>query len=834
MREVFDLNRDWLFHRGEIEFRNHGGIHAERYAAAEWMKAGNHGVARPEYPDQSWDPVNLPHDFLIDGGFTPEANLTHGSLPTDVGWYRKTFTLPAEDVDKCLRLEFDGVYRDCQVWLNGHFVGRHLSGYTSFAFDITEICEFGKANTLAVRADAREYELWSYEGGGIYRDVRLVKTAPVHIEPNGVWAKVGHFDGSDPEAVEVEVETALANAGTSPASIEIQHRILAPDGALVAEAHTGEFQAQPYCSNPSLVRVSLSNPTLWSLENPNLYQIETSVVSSGRVVDQVTTTFGVRSVKFSAKKGFFLNGRPVKLKGVCNHQDHAGVGIAIPEALDAWRVERVKAMGANAIRTAHNPAGPDLLDACDRLGVLVLDEQRQMGGSAEHLGQLEDLIKRDRNHPCIFAWSLGNEEMVAQHTDLGVRQFRKMQDLAHYLDPTRPVTYAMNCDWLGNSHVHNDLGFRFDVYGANYVCRAHCDVTGELYDQFHERYPDWPLLGTETGGSASTRGVYVKEDAEPGLEFNETAWWTNPKRKGVISAYGETCTPWGYSVEQTWKDCYDRDFLSGTFLWTGFDYRGETYPAMWPAVVTCYGLMDLCGFPKDAFHYYRVWWNDEPAIHLFPHWNWPGKEGEIIEVWCYSNAHEVELRLNDRSLGRRAMPPRGHLAWEVPYEAGRLTAVAYDQEGGVAIEDTVETSEAISRVKLSADRTALKGNGRDLVPVEVKAVDRDGKYVPVADDLVSFEATGPVRILGVGNGNPCSHESDREPERHLFKGLCQVLLQSTIGSGNATLRASIHGQEPSVLEIDVVEDLHTPAIESIRLESPVAAGESDNSVDNAL
>ncbi|MEM6551133.1 MAG: beta-galactosidase GalA [Planctomycetota bacterium] len=800
MREIFDMNPGWRFHRGDIAFRNHGGIHVAHFDAAEWMKAGNHGVAKPDYPDESWEPVDLPHDFVLDGTFTPEANLTHGSLPTDVGWYRKTFELPEGDRGRRLWLAFDGVYRDAQVWVNGHLAGRHLSGYTSFGFVISDVCHFGGLNTIAVRADAREYELWSYEGGGIYRDVRMIKTHATRLAENGTHVQVEPFSGPQPEAVNLELSSRIVNDTDETCSVRVSYQVMSQEPGVCASSDQG-IAVDAWGQAESRAELVVLAPRLWSVEDPYLYTLVTTIRQDGEIIDQTETPFGIRSVRFDAKTGFYLNDRPLKLKGVCNHQDHAGVGVAVPRSLDAWRVQQVKKMGANAIRTSHNPPSPAMLDACDRLGVLVLDEHRQVGTSTEHLDQLESLVRRDRNHPCVFAWSLGNEEMNVQHTDVGVRQLQRMQALCHRLDPTRPVTYAMNCKWLDNAEVHHQHGFHLDVYGTNYVCREHCNVDGGMYDDFHARYPDWPLLATETGGSASYRGVYRPEDAHPGLNFEDSAWWTNPDRKGLVSAYGETCTPWGYSVEQTWIDCHDRPFVAGTFLWTGFDYRGETYPTKYPAVITGYGLMDLCGFPKDAFHYYRVHWNDEPAIHLFPHWNWAGAEGETIDVRCYANCDAVELLLNGESLGRQPMPPRRHVTWQVPYNPGTLEAVGYDAKGAVVASKTIETTGPVSSLRLTPDRTEPMADGNDTVAISVAATDAAGRFVATADDAIHFEVEGPAQLLGVGNGNPWSHEPDRAPSRRLYQGLCQLLVRTQHAAGEIHIKATGPGLEPATLTV---------------------------------
>lgn len=816
MREVLSMNPGWKFHRGDIQERNFESIHNTRFAAPEWLKAGNHGLSYPGYPDDAWQTVDLPHDFVVEGSFSRDANRVHGSRVTDVGWYRKTFTLPDEDRDRRILVEFDGVYRDGEIWMNGHFVGRHLSGYTSFHFDVTDMCHFGRVNTIAVRADATQFELWSYEGGGIYRDVRLVKVDPVHVP----WC--GTFVHSRVEAYRATItaETKVRNDGYETVACRVRSWILdGGGGAVVAEPDSSTVDVKGADEATVAQEVGLDGVRLWDIDDPHLYRVVTALEVDGRETDRHETPFGVREFRFDPARGFALNGRYLKLKGVCEHQDHAGVGVAIPPALYAWRLERLREMGINAIRTSHNPPCPALLDACDRMGILVMDETRLAGSSPEILGQLEDLIRRDRNHPGVILWSLGNEEMRIHDTEEGIRQFRRMQQLAHRLDPTRPTTYAMNTLWHRHCDLYAEAGFRFDVFGANYDFTPD-GVDETRYDSFHERHPDWPIVASETGGSASTRGLYEQEyyEGEP-LHPNPAPMaipepiYVNPRRKGIVSAYGETLTPWGSTIEQTWRNCADRDFLAGTFLWTGFDYRGETYPFDWPAVITRYGLLDLCGFPKDSFHYYRAWWREnDPMVHLFPHWNWEGREGEIIDMWCYSNCAEVELLLNDTSLGRCVLERNGHLEWEVPYAPGRLEARGFDGQGDLLRTHVVETAGPAAAVRLTPGRNGLHGDGEDVLTVETAITDAEGRFVATADHEVVFEVSGPARILGVGNGNPTSHEPDKADRRRAFHGLCAVLLQSTGGGGEIILRASSPGLTPCACTLEADATPPRPAI----------------------
>ena len=575
MREVFSMNPGWKFHLGDIELHNFSAIHESRFKAPEWMKAGNHGLAKPAYPDGDWRDVDLPHDFVVEQAYTPEANQVHGSLPTSVAWYRKVFELPKEDLNKRIFLEFDGIYRDCEIWLNGHFLKRHMSGYTSFSLDLTEICEFGGLNALAVRVDSRDFELWSYEGGGIYRDVRLVKTHPLHLEYCGsyAWAEIPHIQ--EPDTASFHLQQTFRNDLREAVDATVLSVILDPEGVEV-----GRLQVDLSFASLSNQTVSqeckIAQPKLWSPDSPYLYTVQTQVLIRDVLADSYQTTFGIRSILFDGRTGVSLNGQKIQFKGLCNHQDHAGVGIAIPDRLQEWRVEQMKSMGCNAIRTAHNPPTPALLDICDRLGILVMDEVRMPGISPELMGQMESLILRDRNHPCVILWSLGNEEMLIQETSIGARLLQRMQDRAHQLDPTRLCTYSANCDFNEIADNFEANGFRVDVFGANYTSRRGDDgklyCEAERYDEFHAKYPDWPLLGGETGGSTATRGLYGREYYNGKPHHPDTGDLgidnyvdLNPAREGDATAYNETMTPWGRSIEDTWRDCAEREFLGVLF-----------------------------------------------------------------------------------------------------------------------------------------------------------------------------------------------------------------------------------------------------------------------------
>ncbi|MEM6757064.1 MAG: glycoside hydrolase family 2 TIM barrel-domain containing protein, partial [Planctomycetota bacterium] len=670
MRETHPFDRQWRFHRGAapvdaLRWNNHNLIADETRV---WQKAGNHSISRAGNPFvEGWRLVDLPHDFVIEGEFTPDAPLGNGSLAGDQAWYVKAFDLPESDLGKRLRVEFDGVYRDCHVFCNGHFVGRHLSGYTSFGLDITEVCRFGGENAIAVEVDARENELWSYEGGGIYRGVRLVTTDAVHVPQWGLAVTTG--DASAPGETRVQVD--VVNAGYRDVDATVRLEVLSPTG----EPLVGDTFDTPVAAidRASVVRtLSIDNPRLWSVDQPTLHTLACTISVNGQPVDRIDQPFGYRYFRFDPAEGFFLNGQAMKLKGTCCHQDHGCVGVAVPPDLQAWRIRQLKAIGCNAIRASHNPPDPALLDACDRLGMLVMDELRVPGISPEHLEEVTSLVKRDRNHPSVVLWSLGNEEMQIQDDAIGFAILRRLHEVVKRLDPSRLTTYACNCDWINICDHQREAGLMVDVFGTNYRSQQR----SANYDDFHRKHPDWPMLGSETWGGASTRGLYASDGCALAPRWADDGWMDDRR---FVSADGNWATPWGYTIEEMWRDCASRPFMAGTFVWTGFDYRGETSPYDWPAVITRYGLLDLCGYRKEVSHYLRAWWRpDTPHVFLLPHWNWAGQEGQPIRVRCYANAAEVELRLNGASLGRQPMPALDRIDWQVPYEPGVLEAIGYD------------------------------------------------------------------------------------------------------------------------------------------------------------
>ncbi len=788
-RERLLMDPGWRFHLGNADDprQDFGFGRGEEFAKTGAFMLP---VSKPDFDDSAWEAVDLPHDWVVALPFVNDPRLFNwGFKPvgrdypaTSIGWYRRVFQLPAADQGRRLSLEFDGVFRDCQVALNGVYLGRNLSGYAPFTFDISDFANYGEgeggANVLVVRADATEHEGWFYEGAGIYRHVWLVKAAPTHVAQ---WGSYVTSDVKGDEAA-LAVATQLENESGETPVCRLRLTVTDPGGAEVATATTAPVRLDAWSGRELAQRLTVRRPALWSVDTPRLYRLTTVVEAGGVEVDRVETPFGIRTMAYDPDRGFLLNGERVELQGTCNHQDHAGVGSALPDRLQAYRVERLKAMGANAYRTSHNPPTPELLDACDRLGMLVLDETRMMSSSDEGLKEFGRMVRRDRNHPCVFAWSIGNEEWVVQGTERGALIAAAMKRLARKLDPTRPITEAMNGSWgQGLSSV-------VDIQGFNYV---HGSI-----DEYHKEHPRQPTMGTEVASTLSTRGIYANDPV-----------------RGYMSAYDVNAPPWGATAEQWWTYYDARPFLEGGFVWTGFDYRGEPTPYKWPCISSHFGLLDTCGFFKDNAWYYKAWWGNEPVLHLFPHWNWPGREGQEIEVWCYSNLDRVELLLNGRSLGAQTVQKDSHLAWKVPYAPGTLEARGYRGAGSApALTARRETTGGAVKLVLEADRASIAADGEDIAVVTVRAVDAAGRLVPVADHEVAFGVAGAGRLIGLGNGDPSCHEADKGTVRRVFNGLAAAIVQAGRTPGAVSVEATALGLAPGAVTITCAAATPRPSV----------------------
>ena len=786
MRERLLLDRNWRFALGHAA---DAGRDFDFARSRCLVKAGEaRGAAGLAFDDSEWRQIDLPHDWVLELPLkqSDEREFAEHGFRTvgpdhpehSIGWYRRYFTTPESDLGRRIAIQFEGVFRDSIVWLNGHRLGRHQSGYTPFRYDVTDLLNYGSRNTLAVRVDATSYEGWWYEGGGIYRHVWLTKTSPLHIAHEGgvfVTSQVGK------SAATVTVQTRIVNHSDEPAVFNLESAI-SDDKSPVASASSRAVKLAAWSEIELTQKISIKNPRLWSPDEPNLHSLRTTITSGKSPVDVVETIFGIRTLRWDASKGFFLNGRPMKIKGTCNHSHHAGVGIAMPDALHEFRVRRLKELGSNAYRPAHYAATPALLDACDRLGLMVLAENRAAGSSPETLSQFQSMILRDRNHPSIILWSIANEEHTIQWSVTGERIGKTMIRLAHQLDPTRKVTAAMHDRGL-------DEGFAnvVDVHGWNYI------QVGSI-DTFHRRRPDQPIVGSEEGSTVTTRGIYADDE-----------------QAGYVSAYDRRAPKWGSTAESWWTFFAERPWLAGGFLWTGFDYYGEPIPYKWPCTASHFGLMDLCGFPKDLYHYYRAWWSGRSHLHIMPHWNWSGRKGEEIDVRVFGNCDEVELLLNGRSLGRRAMVRNSHLAWMVAYEPGTLEARGFNRGRRVLTVSRETTGEPV-KIILTPDRRAIRADGEDVVQLAVSVVDVKNRPVPDAGNLIEFELKGAGDILGVGNGDPSSHELDKASKRKLFNGLAMVLVQSNGKPGRVTLSARSERLKEAKLVMNAEPSEARPAV----------------------
>ncbi|TDW51925.1 beta-galactosidase [Flavobacterium sp. 270] len=729
-REKIVIDKDWRFSLGHLYDTQKDFGHAEGYFSYLAKTGFADGPAAPGFDDRAWRKLDLPHDWAVEQSFSESASFSHGfktagkNFPEkSIGWYRKKITIPESDLGRIISLKFDGVFRNSKVFFNGHYLGTEESGYNGFEYDITAYVNYGGENTIVVRADASMEEGWFYEGAGIYRHIYLQKTNPIFVVENGTYVTSQITNNN----AEVRAEVSIENKGNYKGLIEISQTIIDASGKEIAHFSEKETAPEFYKTAKYTSKLQVQNPLLWDIDSPNLYRLITEVKQEGKILDRYETSFGIRTIVFDAEKGIILNGKPVKLKGTNNHQDHAGIGTALPEELQYYRIKKLKEMGSNAYRCSHNPPTPELLDACDKLGMLVIDETHLMGINDYHLNDLKRMIDRDRNHPSIFCWSVGNEEWNIEGGITGERITNIMQGFAKSIDDTRPVTVGIS------SGFKSGISSVVEIMGYNYM------GNGDI-DAHRNQFKNQPGMGTEEGSTFATRGIYFTDDA-----------------KHYQSAYDKKPRPSFYSIEEGWKFYASRPYLAGMFIWTGFDYRGEPTPYGWPSVTSYFGMMDVCGFPKDNVFYLKSWWGTEAVLHLLPHWNWSGMEGKEIDVWVYSNCDEVELFLNKKSLGKKKMEPLGHLEWKVKYTPGTLEAIGY-KNGKKILSEIQKTTENPENIKLSVDKEIAANANIAVITVEV--TDKKGLHMPTADNEISFDIKGG-KILGVGNGDPTSLEKDK-------------------------------------------------------------------------
>ncbi|MDR3172841.1 MAG: DUF4982 domain-containing protein [Treponema sp.] len=739
-----------------------------------------------------WRPVDLPHDWKTELEYTPEKRVFMGGAKENgVGYYRKVFPLAREDEGKRIVVEFNGVCRSVSVWFNGCFLGDHYSGYTSFNFDLTDLANYGDEgdNVLLVRVDTTTGdEGWWYEGAGIYRDVCLIKTDALHVD---TWGTYIHLDKLEDHAALMIVETTVVNRGYEPRSARLDTVFFDDRGNEAGRAGTS-FTIDPLDSLTLVQKISVEEPLLWSPETPALYRAVSAITEDSITVDEYSTSFGIRTLAYTAE-GLILNGKPVPLKGTCVHQDFAGLGTALPADIQEYKIRKLLEMGSNAYRSAHHPADPALLDICDRLGMLVMDENRLLESSELRLGDLRDLIRRDRNHPSVVLWSLCNEEMIGGSSP-AVRMLRHLANEVRRLDTSRPVVSA---ELLPPGGTLNPEYFKiFDVLGLNY---PESPLMGDNLSKIKAAYPGGRYLNSETTSYFSTRGAY-SDDWERcqnnnfGSRFSMLVRGKNVK--DPIGA-GGTARP-----EQALGFYAANPYTGGVFIWTGFDYRGEPSPFPWPAISSQFGIMDTCGFPKDYYYYYKAHWTVSPLIHVMPHWTWPGREGESIRLRVFSNCEEAEILVNGHSAGRK---PCGAdwTEWELPYTPGVLEAVAY-RGGKEAAREVHKTAGVPAALVLEPEcwvEALLRSGGAAVVSVSV--ADREGNPVPTADNSVSFEVTGNGRLLGLGNGDPADHSADAYPVRRLFAGRAAAIIRAGTGNGSLILNAASPGLAGAALEVRI-------------------------------
>ena len=766
-RQRLNFDEGWHFHLGNAaDPKNDFNYKTDLIFAKTGMAESS--PINPAFIDSSWRRINLPHDWAVELPFRESGDfnlMAHGYKAiggmypeNSVGWYRKSFKIAAADSGNLFSLTFDGVYRDAKFWLNGFYLGTNESGYIGATFPITDIIRFNKENVLVVRVDATQFEGWFYEGAGIYRHTWLNCTPVTHIKENSVFI----YSDIKGNKADVTVEVSLDGKGQETNGTSLKTVITDRSGIVVAEKSGNLNQI-----------LQVSNPRLWSVDDPYLYRATTTLYREGAPVDQLITRFGIRTITIDAQKGLLLNGQRIKIQGTNNHQDHAGLGSALPDYMQYYRIRQLKNIGVNAYRTSHNPPAPELLDACDSLGMLVLDETRLLNTSPEYMSQFERLIRRDRNHPSVFLWSIGNEEQGVQTTSQGKRMALTMIQRLSELDPTRLCTYAAD---LGNQF--KGINSVIPVRGFNYHHKAMKD--------YHSDHPGQPVVGTEMGSTVSTRGIYLVDSVNCYLPDED-----------MNAPY------WASLAEAWWPIAAGNDWVMGGFVWTGFDYRGEPTPFKWPNINSHFGILDVCGFPKNLAWYYKSWWSTDDVLNISPHWNWPGKEGKTIPVWVNSNADAVELFLNGTSLGKKTMLRNSHLNWDVPYSPGKLEAIGW--RDGRKIRSSAETTGKAAEIALMVSKTTLFADGKEATVINIRALDKEGRWVPDAQNLIRFSVEGDALIIGSGNGDPSSHELDKcapgEWQRHLFNGYCQVILQAGKTAGIIKFKAISDGLWPGESEI---------------------------------
>lgn len=781
MQKQINFDKNWRYFIGDLapraETDGWGGAKARAY---------NSGATAQGLDDTKWKTVTLPHDFVIEGDYTrkhmensdmqaiPEMesidsrHFAGGSLDGGICWYRKCFSSEADWRNKRIYLHFGGVYRNSTVYMNEYFVGTHKNGYTSFYYDITDFLNMDGENVIAVRVDSTGREGWWYEGGGIYRHVWLEVKEQIHIEPYSLYVAARDINVQGKSA-NICIQAELQNFYLEEKQPEVEVVIRDAEGNVVVQGEKSAVSETIPIWDKRIWKkqLTMNHITLWDIDNPYLYSVELKVYVNGQLMDSEQMNLGIRKQEFDSEKGFLLNDKRVRIQGLCCHHDHAGVGIAIPDEVWEYRFEQMKRMGTNAYRSAHHQPSKAVLDICDRKGILVLDETRRMSSASSDLEELRTVIKHGRNHPSVILWGIGNEEIFSQDRPETIRTTITMRQEIRKLDDTRPITSSVVC-WNGierfdTAQKYLSVTKELDVMGFNY-CRS-------AWQDYHQSMPRQPIIITEASANSWTRGCYdTDESCGQYYIYDEH---NGDKCRNAKKAVKKDI------AEGEWKQLADSPYLSGIFLWTGMDYRGEPTPLTYPAVYSQFGIFDYCGFEKDNFYYYKSWWQEKPVLHIFPHWNYQGQEGRRMTMYAYSNMDEVELVVNGKSYDRRKVEKDWYVSWEnVCYEPGQVVAKGF-RNGEVLIEKRIETTGAPAKIVLEPYQDTVKENGVAIFKISI--TDEEGRVVPTADNELHFAIEGAGIFLGAGNGNPRDHASDRIPVRRTFNGLCEVLVRATEG-----------------------------------------------------
>ena len=765
---------------------------------------GDDSLARyPAFDDSKWRILDLPHDWSIEGDFSQKNPTTQaeGGLPAGIGWYRKTFKLPVSSQSKNIFIDFDGVYHNSEVWINGHYLGKRPNGYISFSYDLSPYLKFGgQNNVVAVKVDNSDQpnSRW-YSGSGIYRNVWLTTLGKTYFTKWGTFITTPKITAG---SATIHVSTTIMPGYNN---LSLKTVVVGENGKIIASALSPVKNADDTIVTFAERDITIKTPRLWSTDHPYLYQVSLQILHNGKVLDNYTVHTGIRSFNFDANTGFSLNGVRMKIKGVCMHHDLGALGAAVNTSAIERQLQLLKNMGCNAIRTSHNPPAPEFLDLCDRMGFLVMDEAFDMWSKKKskhdyhedwaqwHKQDLEDQILRDRNHSSVFIWSIGNE-IREQFDSSGITIARELVHIVKNIDDTRPVTSALSESNPRKNFIYQSGAL--DLVGLNYH--------QENYADFQKNYPGQKFIATETMSALETRGFYdTPTDTTRHWPQSSKAPFTQGNPQLAVTAYDNVAAYWGSTHEETWKIIKKYDFLSGLFIWTGFDYIGEPTPYPWPARSSYFGIIDLAGFPKDVYYMYQSEWTNKPVLHLLPHWNW--KPGQMVDVWAYySQADEVELFLNGRSLGiKRKQGDDLHINWCVKFEPGTLRAVSR-KNGKIVLSTEIHTAGSPAKISLLPDKTQITADGKDMSFITVKILDNAGNIVPDAENEVKFNISGPARIVGVDNGSQISMEQFKANQRKAFHGLCLLMIRANKRPGNILISATANGLKQAHLVLKAV------------------------------